>query len=373
MIRDYLYLGLMILMLILVGCTKKQENKLSAPAIKVGVVSVEKGPLKRKLHVSGPLQFIGNTTLSAEVSAQVSSILVEDGQAVEQGQLLLVFNDLKINENAIHAASTLQKDEAALAFNKTEFEKNEKLLKTGAVSQSVYDQKRSAFETARAQVEMDRAVLAKAMDDMKKTRVRCPIKGRVSKRFVEKGDWVSEGGKLFQISDYSKIYLEARLSDIDLAKLPIRNIYKQGINAEVRVDAYPRRVFKGKLSFIEPVADEHNLFEIRIYMDNSGMRLLQGMFARAAIIFDTLNDVLRIPRSALLDPVRKNDQNTVFVVSPEKKALFTKVRIGMTNRHYAEVMEGLKQGDMLIVKGKDVLTDGNAVDPRFLTGETASR
>jgi len=372
MTRDYLYLGLMVLLLIFAGCSEKRETKPPAPAIKVGVAPIEKGTIEMRLHVSGPLRFIGHTTVSAEVSAQVKSILVEDGQAVNQGQLLLVFNDTKINENAILAASTLQRDEAVLAFNKAEYEKNLKLFKTGSVSQSVHDQKLSAYETSRAQVEMNRAVLAKAMEDMKKTRVKSPIKGRVSKRYVDKGDWVSEGGKLFQISDYSKIYLEAHLSDIDLAKLHIKKIYEEGTDAEVHVDAYPRRVFKGRLTYIEPVADEHNLFEIRIYMDNSEMALLQGMFARGKITFDTLKDVSRIPLTALLDPVRTHDQNTVFVVGPDNKAVLTKVKIGTVNRVYAEILEGLKKGDMVVVKGKEVLTAGHTVDSRDVSGETSA-
>jgi len=373
MTRDYLYLGLMILLVILAGCSKKQENKISAPAVKVGAAAAEKGPIKMRLHVSGPLRFIGHTTVCAEVSAQVKSIPVEDGQAVDQGKLLLVFNDTKINENAIHASSTLQKDIAALAFSKTEFDKNQKLFKSGSISQSVFDQKFSAYETSRAQVEMDRAILAKAMEDMKKTRVKCPIKGRISKRYVDRGDWVPEGGKLFQISDYSRIYLEARVSDMDLAKLPMKIIHEEGIDAEVRVDAYPRRVFKGKLSYIEPVADEHNLFEIRIHMKNPEMTLLQGMFARAAIIFDTLDGVLRVPRSALLDPVRDHDRNSVFVVSPDKKAIFTRVKIGITNRIYAEVLEGLNEGDVLVVKGKEILSTGHSVDPSDIPGKASSR
>jgi RND family efflux transporter MFP subunit len=220
---------------------------------------------------------------------------------------------------------------------------------------------------------MDRAMLAKAMEDMKKTRVKCPIKGRISKRYVEKGDWVSEGGKLFQISDSSRIYLEARVSDIDLAKLPIKSIYEEGMDAEVRVDAYPRRVFKGRLSYIEPTADEHKLFEIRIHMENAEMTLLEGMFARAEIIFDTLNDVLRVPRSALLDPVRNHGRNSVFVVNPDKKAVFTRIKIGITNRIYAEVLEGLKEGDMLVVKGKEVLSTGYSVDPTDLSGVASSQ
>lgn len=81
---------------------------------------------------------------------------------------------------------------------------------------------------------MDRAALAKAKEDLNETRVKAPIAGRMSKRYVEKGDWVSAGGKLFRISDYQKIYLEAHVSDLDLAKLDVRKILKEGVDAEVK-------------------------------------------------------------------------------------------------------------------------------------------
>ncbi|MFZ5868712.1 MAG: efflux RND transporter periplasmic adaptor subunit [Thermodesulfobacteriota bacterium] len=362
MTRFHLSCGVMIALLILSGCSGKKETKPQAPPTKVGVASVERAPIDKSLHISGPLRFTANTTVSAEVAAQVKSILVQDGQAVEQGQLLLVFDDITINENAIHAASTLQKDEATLAFLKGEYEKNLRLFEKGSVSHTVHDQKLSELKAASAQVEMDRAVLAKAMEDMKRTRVKSPIKGRISKRFVEKGDWVTVGGKLFQVSDYSKIYLEAHLSDVDLAKLDLKEVFKSGQDAEVYVDSYPGQVFNGRLTYIEPVANEQKLFQVRIYMDNRQMTLLQGMFARGRITYDTLKDVLRIPIAALLDQIRNNENNSVFVVGPDKKAALTRIKLGTTNRQSAQVLEGLSEGQLVVVRGKEILTSGQLIE-----------
>ncbi len=351
-----------VLVLVLAGCSKPPGLKPEAPPIKVTAVKAERGDLVRKLEASGPLQFIANTTVSAEVAAQVKSIRVSDGQAVQQGELLLIFNETKIKETAIHAASTLEKDQATLAFNKTDHEKNVTLLKTGAVSQTAYEKTLSAYQNSQAQVEMDRAILAKAMEDLKNTRVKAPITGRISKRYVEMGDWVEEGGKLFQISDYRTIYLQAHLSDLDLARLDVKKILGEGISAEVLVDSYPGKVFPGKLAYVEPVAGAARLFEIRIFMDNKEMLLLQGMLGRARIPFDNAKGVLRIPLTALLDPVRKDHQNTVFVLDAENRAQFKTIKLGKFNRTHAEITDGLNEGDLVIVSGKEVLTSGQRVE-----------
>lgn len=345
------------------GCSKVPEVKPPTPAIKVTATKVERGDIPKYLYVSGPLRFIANTTVSAEVSEQVESIEVTDGQAVEQGQILLVFDDAKIREIVKEAEHALARDEALLKFGKAEYEKNLALLESGAVSQTAFDQKLSVYENLVARVDMDRAALAKAGEDLKETKVKAPIPGRISKRYVEKGDWVDAGGRLFRISDYRKIYLEAHVSDLALAKLDIGKVFGEGVDATVKVDSYPDRTFEGKLTYIEPVAGQSRLFEIRIYMENKDMRLLDGMHGRARIGFNTHANKLKIPLGALLDEIRDNHPNSVFVIDDNMRAQFTRIRVGITTRTVAEVEEGLKEGDTVILKGKEVLTSGLKVEP----------
>lgn len=343
---------------VLAACSSKQEQKPPPPPMNVGVLSVDRGAIEHTLDMSGTLTFIANTTVSSEVSAQIKSLEVTDGQPVQEGQLLLVFDDTKIRETANQAQANLQKDEATLTFNKTEWEKNLGLLKTGSVSQTQFDQKLSSYQNAVAQVEADKAVLAKANEDLKKTRVLSPITGLLSNRYIEKGDWVSEGGKLFLVSDYSRIYLEAFLSDMEVGRLDVGKVVREGVDGEVSVDSYPGKIFKGKLTYIQPVASLARLFQIRIYLDNPDMVLLQGMFARGRIVVKTIPGVLRVPIGALMEQVRVNDTNTVFLVDQNKKAQLTRVKIGTTDPRYAQVLEGLKEGEMVVVQGKEILNTG---------------
>jgi RND family efflux transporter MFP subunit len=371
LLRTWALALLPVALLILQGCAKREPKKPPVPRMKVGVVKAIKGDIEQPVRVSGPLRFNANTTVSAEVSAQVKSLEVEDGQVVEAGQVLLIFDDSKIKETSNQAQGNLQKNEALLAYTKIEWEKHLGLYKSGSVSETLHEQKLSAYQNASAQVKADRAALAKAMEDLSKTQVKSPVPGVVGRRFVEKGDWVSEGGRLFQIGDYLKTYIEAAVSDVDLAQLNIKKVHSGGIDTDVAVDSHPGRLFKGKLTYIQPMAGDDRLFQIRIYIDNPDMLLLQGMFARARIVAHTVKGVIRVPLSALMGQVRNGDFNTLYVVDPEQKAGLLRVKVGVNNRRFVEITEGLEEGALVVAEGKEALSAGQPIDATELTGERA--
>jgi len=342
---------------VLAACSQRVEKAKILP-LKVGVRTIERGEIVKRLYVSGSLIYDVNTIVSAEVSAQVKSILVKDGRTVKKDEILLTFDDVKIKALADQAQANLQRDEATLEFNRSEWGKNLELLKSAAVSQMTYDQKFSIYRHSLQQVDADKAFLTRTLEDLKRTKVRAPIRGFLTERFVEEGDWVGEGGKLFRISDYRKIRLEPFLTDLEVGKLDIKKVETEGIDAEITVDAYPAKVFQGKLTYIQGVAGPNRLFQSRFYLDNPDMLLLQGMYARGSTVLDTVPDVLKAPILALLDETRENESNSCFTVDAEHNARLTRVRIGAMDSDFAEITEGLKAGDVIVVEGKEVIVDG---------------
>ncbi|MGC8605190.1 MAG: efflux RND transporter periplasmic adaptor subunit, partial [Desulfomonilaceae bacterium] len=131
--------------LLMLACGKKQESKPPPPAIKVGVAKAEIGEIEQSLYMSGNLRFIADTTVPSQVSAQVKSLEVRDGQPVSKGQKLLLFDDSIIRAIADQARGNLQKDEATMQLAKIDLEKNTPLAKTGAISEFTFDQKVSAY------------------------------------------------------------------------------------------------------------------------------------------------------------------------------------------------------------------------------------
>jgi RND family efflux transporter MFP subunit len=359
-----LYLMIVFAALFLFGCGSKKEKPLPPPSIKVQAVTVETGAITQVLNLSGNLRFISNTTVSSEVAAQIKSIDVRDGQPLRKGQTLLRFDDSIIKAAADQARGNLQKDEATLAFMKTDWEKNVPLLDSGAISRTTYDQKYSNYQNSVGQVEADKGALAKAEEDLKHCVVVSPINGLLSSRFVEPGDWGSVGGKLFQVSDYTTVYVGVFLSDKDVGKLNFDKVIQEGkgTEAEVTIDSFPEKVFTGYVGYIQPVTNINRLFEVRIYIDNRDMKLLEGMYARAKIVVKRIPDVTRIPITALLEQIRANESNSVVRVDKGGKAEITRIKIGPTDRNFAQVVEGLTPGDVVVIEGKEVLNSGQPLD-----------
>jgi len=342
------------------GCGRKQEKRLPPPPIKVGVATVDEGDLEQTLDVSGNLQFMANTIVSSEVAARIKSLEVREGQRVKQGQELLTFDDSIIRAAVDQARGNLQKDEATLEYAKAEWGKNFPLLQTGAISQSVYDQKFSSYQNALGQVEAGKGSLTKVTEDLKNTVVKAPIAGLLSCRHLEVGDWVSVGGRLFQLSDYTTVYLQAYMTDKDIGKLNVDQVVRQGvgIEAQISADPFPDRTFVGNLRYIQPVMDQNRLFEVRIYIDNQDIKLLQGMFARGRIVAKRIPNVIRVPVSALLERIRSDETNAVVIVGKDAKAELQQIRVGSIDALHAAVVDGLKPGDRVVVSGKEVVESG---------------
>ncbi len=348
---------------ILTGCGKKQETQ-PPPPIKVSAVTIEKGAIEQNLYMSGNLRFIANTTVSSQVSAQVRSIEVRDGQRVSKDQRLLSFDDSIIRPVADQARGTLEKDIASEQLAKIDMDKNAPLAKTGAISELTYDQKLSAYRTAHGQVESDRGALTKAEEDLKNTVVSAPITGVLSNRFVEVGDWVATGGKLFQISDYTTVYLESYLSDKDVSKMDFGKVIHHGYggDAEVTVDSLPGQKFRGRIGYVQPVVNQNQLFQVRLYIDNPDLKLLEGMYARGRVLVKSIPDVVRVPIEALLEQIRRNRSNSVVRINSDNKAEIVQIKIGTTDDHYAQVLEGLNPGERVVMDGKEILSTGQPLE-----------
>lgn len=209
--------------------------------------------------------------------------------------------------------------------------------------------RREDIKSAKAGVAQAEAALLLARQQLDGTSIRTPIGGIVSKRFTEPGQMANPGAPLMDIVDLSSVYFEAGVSEIDLHNVRV------GQQAQVSVDAIPGRKFVGTVEKIYPAAEPASRqFTVRIRIANPGEELRPGMFARGTIRVAKHDNVVIIPKDALIS---NGDGLSVYAVV-DSKAIYRKVQTGFQTRTDAEAVSGVRSGDELVVVGQDKLSDG---------------
>lgn len=213
------------------------------------------------------------------------------------------------------------------------------------LAQQRVDAARAALQQARAQV----ALLKQQLAD---TIIRAPFDGVVANRFVEVGTMVGAGTPIARIVTVDRLYFEAVLPEVLLRDI------KPGMPVETRVDAFPNRVFMGRVEAISPaVADQARNLRVRISLDNpADLPLKTGLFARGEIRLREYQNVPLTPKLALIE---KGGVTRVFVVE-NGVAKQRELKVVATNTEVVYAT-GVQPGESVVVRGQDLLSDGQPV------------
>jgi len=178
------------------------------------------------------------------------------------------------------------------------------------------------------------------------------LAGIVGRVYVDLGTKVTPQTPVALIVDMDRVEVKIDVVERDLPKVRI------GQEAQIRVDAYPEKIFRGKVWKISPVVDlESRTAPIEILISNPKHLLKPGMFARTTIVTEESKDTLIIPRDAL---IKEGDSTFVFVVK-DNQALRREVTTGMDQENSVEVKDNLDLGEEVIVMGKTRVKHGDLV------------
>ena len=203
-----------------------------------------------------------------------------------------------------------------------------------------------------AQIRQGEAALRLAQMQLKNTTIRAPISGIISKRFLDRGAFVSKTTPIVRIVAMDTVKAVVQVVESELAQL------KAGAIADIHVDAYPEEVFQGAVVRISPTVDpESRTADVDIRIDNRDNRLKPGMFARVSLVTQRRDGVLLLPRDSVL---RESIPTRVFVLDSGRASL-REVSLGLEGDRYLEVLSGLREGDEVIVAGQYELKDGMPV------------
>lgn len=311
----------------------------SKGAIAVKTAKVSRTEVDLNFSSNGTFASNQELTLSAENSGRVTRIAVEEGDRVGKGQVLArIDNELLIVDTET-AEANYQNAVRDLA-------RYESSYKTGGVTQQ-------ALENARLRVKTTQAAVQSSKRKSSDANIRAPFSGVINKRSIEMGSYVSPGTALFEIVDVSKLKLQVTANESQVVNV------KKGDEVTIKSTIFPDKEFKGRITFIAAKADNSLNFPIEIELANTAASELRaGMYGTAIFQFPKQDPTMTIPRSAFVGSV---NSNKVFVLDGNK-AVERKIVAGRIFGETVEVLEGLSEGESVIISGQINLINGSLVE-----------
>ena len=332
---------------ILTNNKNENEAKTAIVAEKNATVSVRTDVVKTE-EVS--LDFVSNGNFepvqelkfSAEKSGKITKILAKEGDYVSVGQTLAIVRSDVVNVNAQNANAIYQNAVA-------DYNRFENAFKTGGVTKQQLDQAKIQMVNAKSQ-------LTQANINVGDTRIKAPISGFINKKHIEVGSIITgmPATQLFDIVNVSKLKLKVNVNESQVAGL------KVGSTTNVVASVYPDKTFSGKITFIAAKADETLNFPVEIEIKNNASKDLKaGMYGTATFASNQQKQSLKIvPRNAFVGSVSSNQ---IFVIENGTAKLKT-VTAGRILGDKVEILNGLEDGEQVIVTGQINLQDGSKVE-----------
>jgi RND family efflux transporter MFP subunit len=326
------------------------------PPVQVGpenIAIAERDTLRTGPSISGTLQPREAATINAEVSGSVVQTLVDRGEPVKRGQLLLRIDDVSERQNFLSARSAARSAKLAEENAASDVRRNTRLYEAGAIAERDLEAARSALASARAASADAEARLAAAMEQLDKTTMISPLAGIVSDRPANAGDVVQPGTPLITVIDPSSMRLEAAVPSDEVSGVEV------GAPVRFTVSGYGDRAFTGRVERINPAVDPTTRqVIIFVSIPNSTSRLVAGLFAEGRVATES-RLALEIPAGAVDQSGVTPTVTRIAHGRAQRVAVQLGVRDEATDRF--EIRSGLSPGDTILLGASQSIAPGTEV------------
>lgn len=349
--------------------------------VKVTVDKIKKQDLTSIVSASGEVKPKKNINISAQVPGRIVKIGVVEGQDVKAGDFLLKLDSTQYeamadrDQNFIRAAKAdLIQSEARLQRDKSSFSRQQQLYDDNLISKDQLEASKAQYDVDTAQtnaiefqIKQAEASLKSTMDSLAKTTYVSPIDGIITSLQVEEGETAiigtmnNPGTVMLTIADLSVMEVEVEVDETDVIGVSL------GQESDIRVDAMPGTIFKGKVTEIGSSAllkatagvstQESKDFKVVVTLDNPDRKLKPGLSASADIIVAQKKQALAVPISSLVlrekpdvdksSPAAAREEEGVYTVAASR-AKFVPVGKGITGGMMIEITSGLNEGQEIV-------------------------
>ena len=358
------------------------------------LAKVERGDLAKSVVATGKIRAITQVEVKSKASGIVKKLLVDYGDQVKQGQVLVELDKEEILARVRQQRASLEAAEAAaraaqadlqhakvdaegpdVPMLKRAYDRAQEMAKAGVLAASALDDAEKNYQLAvnkqqlgkanevvyaaklrqaEAQVSQARALLEQTEEEYRNSTIVSPIDGTVLSRDVEMGDAVSSilvlgssATLVMTLGDTHEVYVKGKVDESDISRVYI------GQPARIKVESYKDRTFNGKVTKISPMGvekDNVTTFEVRISIDNAKGELKSMMTANAEIVMEDHKAVLMVPEGALIYDKDRNASIEVPDPSAKDGKKKVAVTVGISNGSKTELLAGLKEGAQVILQ-----------------------
>jgi HlyD family secretion protein len=378
--------------------------------VRYATAAIDRGDIADVVGATGVLQAVTTVQVGSQVSGTIQQLLADFNSTVKKGQVIARLDPAlfqarvaQAQANLVSSRADVERARAAIADAQQKYERAQTLAKQDLLPESDLETAKSAFDAAQAQLQANQAAVSQAQAalnqaqvDLGHTVITAPIDGVVLARNVDVGQTVAaslQAPVLFVIAnDLDQMQVNASIDEADIGRV------KTGQDVTFRVDAFPDQAFKGRLEQVrlQPVVAQNVVtYNTIVAVDNKGQRLMPGMTATVSVVIEERKDAVRVPAAALRfrpegfeagrspggggdrarpasetgrgerPPVERASQSPgggrggaerggggrsglVFVPGPDGKPQPQRVRLGVSDGRFVEVVDGLTEGQKVI-------------------------
>lgn len=343
------------------------EKKTSKP-MAVEVVTADGETFLARVRLAGSLAASTQTEVRARVSGYIDSLLVDVGDHVTRGDVLIRLDDATQREAVAQAEATLNVAKAQLEAQRTEHalaqkvvDRQSKLAVSGAVTAQQLEAAEAALEIAAARISLEEARVTEAEANLLATRLEleeltltAPIDGVVASRLADVGDLAKPEEAILTIVNLDTVQTTVHVVEKDYRRIKI------GQRSDVTVDAFPGLTFEGEVRRISPILDPSTrTAEVHIDVSNPRHLLKPGMYARVWLESQDSRQGVTVPIAALLE---SDTESSVFVLDEKSETVSKRVvRPGAVRGDTLIIADGVAPGEQVVTLGSRLVKDGQRV------------
>ncbi len=348
------------------ACGDSVGGNAALPTVETALV--EKKTIEERITVSGFVKPETVTEIKSEINGRIIRILVENGQFVEQDELLLEIDPQTYQTTVESNDRTTRQRRLDVEKAERDMRRIKQLYENDFATEQEYLDAVTDLESKKLQLEIAQAALDNAKIELAKTAIRAPHAGMISDLDVFVGNVISGAGSfsngttLMKVNDMSKLRVEADLNEIEANKIAV------GAQTNLTFDSLPKTAFSGTVNYLSSFGVQDSAtstlykFPVRVNFTTGGVLVRPGTSANLSILVADAADVACVPASAVFI---ENGVRYVFVKRGERRFERRPVTIGIGNLNFIQITEGVSAGETIATTrpshGEIVSADGKPV------------